>query len=302
MSPHPPAGRTPGVAPLVLTASALENPSIDVVVAAALEAGFDGLSLWPGAGYGLDAAHRRAIDAAGLFVWDVDAVVAWVGADDPGGPYFEEAPADAVLDAAAALGARAVNVLLIGPRGTDARTAPDRCAETFARVAARVAGLGMRCTLEFAKSTAVADLHQANAVVRASGADNAGVLVDTWHHHWSGVRDAPFDLVRAIQLSDAPAERPVDFPQATRHRREVPGTGAVDFAPLLRGAPAATPLVVEVFNGALLARHGTFGFARLLGDAARTVRSAAAADADADAPADADADAPAASEPPRDAG
>lgn len=268
-----PAGRE--AAPLVLTASALDNPSIDVVVDAAVRAGFDGLSLWPGAGYGLDASHRRAIDAAGLVVWDVDAVIAWVGADDPGGPYFEEAPADVVLDAAVALGARAVNVLLIGPRGTTAAGDPERCAEVFGRVAARVAELGMACTLEFAKSTAVADLHQATAVVRASGATNAGVLVDTWHHHWSGVRDAPFDLVRAIQLSDAPAERPVDFPQATRHRREVPGTGAVDFAPVVGGAPPGTPLVVEVFNNALLARHGVVGFAQVLGDAARAVRAAA---------------------------
>jgi sugar phosphate isomerase/epimerase len=197
----------------------------------------------------------------------------WIGPDDPGSPYFEEAPIDDVFNYAEALGARAVNALMIGPRG---ETSLEACAEAVARVAARAADLGMVLTVEFARSTAVANLRQANEVVAGSGAANAGILLDTWHHHWSEVRDAPFDRLRAIQLSDAPHERPVDFPHATRYRREVPGTGAVDFDPILRGAPAGTPLIVEVFNGPLLALHGTMGFAQVLGDAARQVRATAA--------------------------
>lgn len=258
-------------APLVLTASALENPPIDVVVDAARRAGFDALSLWPGVGYGSTAEHRRIIEDAGLYVLDVDAAVVWVGPDDPGSPYFEEAPIDDVFTYAEALGARAVNALMIGPRG---ETSLESCAVAVRRIAARAADLDMLLTVEFARSTAVADLHQANTMIAESGAPNAGILLDTWHHHWSGVRDAPFDRLRAIQLSDAPHVRPVDFPQATRHRREVPGTGAVDFAPILRGAPDGTPLIVEVFNGPLLERHGITGFAQVLGDAARQVREA----------------------------
>jgi len=256
-------------APLVLTASALDNPPIDIVVAAAVRAGFDALSLWPGCGYGSSPEHRRVIQASGLHVWDVDALVVWVGDDDPGSPYFEEAPAETVFASAVALNARAINTLLIGPRGG---ASLDACASAVRHAAARAADVGMVLTVEFARSTAVADLHQANAVVDASGAPNAGVLLDTWHHHWSGVRDAPFDRLRAIQLSDAPAERPTDFPHATRHRREVPGTGVVDFATVVGGAPPDTPLVVEVFNNALLAQHGVDGFARMLGDATRAVR------------------------------
>jgi sugar phosphate isomerase/epimerase len=259
-------------APLVLTASALENPPVAELVAAATRAGFDALSLWPGSGYGSSPEHRRIIEDAGLYVWDVDAVVVWVGPDDPGGPYFEEAPAEAVYASAAALGVRAINALLIGPRGT---TTPEDCVTAVRRAADRAADLGMLLTVEFARSTAIRDLHQANAVIDACGATNAGILLDTWHHHWSGVRDAPFDRVRAIQLSDAPHERPVDFPHATRHRREVPGTGAVDFATVVGGAPAGTPLIVEVFNGPLLAHHGVDGFAAVLGDAARAVRDRA---------------------------
>jgi sugar phosphate isomerase/epimerase len=259
-------------APLVLTASALENPPIDVVADAARRAGFDALSLWPGAGYGSSADHRRVIEDAGLYVWDVDAVIVWVGPDDPGGPYFEEAAADDVFAYAENLGARAINALMIGPRGA---TPLEDCAEAVRPIAARAADLGMALTIEFARNTAVGDLHKANTVVDGSGAPNVGILLDTWHHHWSGVRDAPFDRLRAIQLSDAPHERPVDFPHATRYRREVPGTGAVDFGPILRGAPAGTPLIVEVFNGPLLEQHGTMGFAQVLGDAARNVRDEA---------------------------
>ena len=53
-------------------------------------------------------------------------------------------------------------------------------------------------------------------------------------------------------------------------------TGAVDFRTVLRGAPAGTPLVLEVFNGPLLHRHGIDGFAQVLADAARTVLAGAA--------------------------
>lgn len=256
--------------PLILTASALENPSIETVCDAAVAAGFDGLSLWPGVRYGLEPHHRRVIDDAGLYVWDVDAVVIWVGDDDPGSPYFEEAPADDVFASAEALGARAINALLIGPRD---QVTVESAARAVRVAADRAASLGMTLTVEFARSTAVRTLPEANAIIEASGATNAGILVDTWHHHWSGVSDASFAHVRAIQLSDAPHERPEDFPYATRHRREVPGTGAVDFDCVVNAAPAGTPLIVEVFNNGLLAQHGEFGFAHVLGDAARAVRS-----------------------------
>ena len=256
----------------MLTASAVDNPSIDVVVDVAVRNGFDAVSLWPGAGYGRDERDRRVVEDAGLFVWDVDAVIVWVGDDDPGGPYFEEAPADEVYAAAERLGARAVNALLIGPRDA---TSLDSCVAAVNRAAARAFDIGMLLTVEFARSTAVRDLHQANTVVDAADATNVGILLDTWHHHWSGVLDAPLDRVRAIQLSDAPEDRPDDFAHATRHRREVPGTGSVDFTPILRGAPADTPLIVEVFNTPLLAQTGVGGFAHLLGNAARAVRAAA---------------------------
>ena len=256
----------------MLTASALDNPSIDIVVDVARRAGFDALSLWPGSGYGSDARDRSVIEGDGLFVWDVDAVIVWVGDDDPGGPYFEEAPADEVYAAAQRLGARAVNALLIGPRDA---TSFDGCVRAVQRAAARAADIGMLLTVEFARSTAVRDLHQANAVVEAADTTNVAILLDTWHHHWSGVHDAPFDRVRAIQLSDAPADRPVDFAHATRHRREVPGTGSVDFTTILRSAPAETPLIVEVFNTPLLVQSGVAGFAHVLGDAARAVQAGA---------------------------
>ena len=60
--------------------------------------------------------------------------------------------------------------------------------------------------------------------------------------------------------------------EETMHHRLPPGGGDIDLDGFLQimdeiGAPA--PRAVEVFNDALLERHGAVGFAKLLGDAAR---------------------------------
>jgi sugar phosphate isomerase/epimerase len=274
---------------LVITGSSLGNPSIDLLVEAAVAGGFAGISVWPAHSYGRARAEGRAPESiaapiadAGLVVHEVDAIIAWVGPGDPGPPYFEESPQPLLFEAAAALGARFVNVLLTG----DPAATLDDCAERFAEVCDRAAEHGLTATLEFSPRRLVPDLTAACTVARATGRANAGVTLDTWHHFWGGagaaeVRAAPPGAIRAVQVNDAPAEEPPDLAWATRFHRLAPGDGAIDLPGIVRALRAIgcdAPLTVEVFNDDLLAEHGVVGAARVLGDATRAVLRAAAAD------------------------
>lgn len=264
--------------PLVLTGSVVGNPPLTELVRAAVAARYDGLSLWPAAGYGAGADDRRRIEDAGLRVVDVDALVAWVGADDPGAPYFEEAPPAQVWAAAEALGAERVNVLLTGRRGTT----PEQAATALATVADEAAKRGLQVTMEFARNTSTPSLAAAREVLALAGRRNASLLVDVWHLHWTGgtVADlaaVPGASVGTVQLSDAPAERPADYQHATRYHREVPGQGVIDLRGLLRALDdigSEAPLVVETFNQPLLDRHGVVGYAGLLARAVRDISGA----------------------------
>jgi sugar phosphate isomerase/epimerase len=173
------------------------------------------------------------------------------------------------------MGARFVNTLLTGRR---ANVTVDGAAEVLAGICDRAAEHGLGVTVEFATRSAVDDIATACAVIERCGRTNVGICMDTWAFHF-GTRglDALAGAVPHIltlQLDDAPAERPEDFGHATRYHRLVPGDGAIDYA-LIFGALAAgnstAPVVLEVFNDELLARHGVVGFARHLADATRTV-------------------------------
>ena len=267
---------------LVVTGSSLGNPPLPNLVEAAVAGGFAGVSIWPVHSYGparaagmTPAEVRARFDDAGIVVHDVDALVAWVGAKDPGPPYFEESPAAMLFEAAEVLGARFINVLLTGgPAAT-----LDDCADAFARACDRAAEHGLTATLEFSSRRLVPNLASACAVALGTGRPNAGVTLDTWHHHWGGagaadVLAAPPGVIRSVQVNDAPAEEPDDLAWATRHHRLVPGAGAIDLPGIvgaLRAIGCDAPLTVEVFDDGLLARHGVIGAARVLGDAARAV-------------------------------
>jgi sugar phosphate isomerase/epimerase len=270
---------------LVLTASSIGCPPFEELVTATADAGFAGLSLWPAPTWGRaraegwsDAAMRSRLADAGLVVHDVDAIIAWAGPDDPGGPYFEEAPRDVLLGAAEALGARIANVLLMGPRSAT----EDDAAETLAGVCDVLAARGLVATLEFGRGTPVPDLATARRVVGAVGRGSS-VMLDAWQLRFgpttpADVAATPGPLLGGVQLDDAPAEKPADVGWANRHERLVPGEGAVDLVGLvraLRTAGSTAPLAVEVFHDALLAELGPARMAHRLGDAVRAVVAAA---------------------------
>ena len=257
---------------LVLSSGSLDNPPIEVLVEAAVLGGFAGLTLWP-AVYPPDPAIGERIRDAGLAVADMDAVIVWVGPDDPGGPYYEEAPREAVFEAAAALGATGVNSLLVCPGSAT----KEQAVEAMASLADQAAKIGADVFMEFSRNRPIPDPATSAEVVAATGRANCGLTVDFWHVFYgpgdfTDFAAIPGYLIGAIQLNDAPAEPHEDLAWATRYLRCVPGEGAMDLPGALRtirDAGSQAPITLEVFDSGRLEALGPVGFARLLGDATR---------------------------------
>jgi len=225
---------------------------IDAVVRATAAAGFDAI--------GFDLPSLDAADAAG---WGVDRVadllgelglacsdvlVVAVGSDpDP----------VATARRLATVGARLGATVCVG-----AVAAPLPFAE-LVRVMTAAAGVladaDIRLAVEFNPSGALTSLAAAVELRDAVGADRLGLVLDTLHLSRTAT---PPDQVLAldagtialVQVSDAPAERPADLIAESRHRRLLPGDGALDPAAWLatiaatgyRGAVTAEVLSAEL--------------------------------------------------------
>lgn len=265
---------------LAITSSSLGNPPFPELVDVAASAGFRELSIWPvhdhvqGHRDGLtDREMTGLLDRSGLCVTTVDCTVVWAGPDDPGGPYFEEPPLSALLDASEAFGARLANMLVIGTRGVTmqeaAKAVADRCDQ--------LAEHGLSAMIEFCAGTLAGDLERARAIVDLADRPNLGLLVDTWHVHFgaaqlSELATTPPHLFLGLQLNDGPADRPPDYAHATRYRRMPPGEGAADLVGIIgamRSAGASCPVTVEVFNQDLLEQMGVRRWAEMLATSAR---------------------------------
>ncbi|WP_419919478.1 sugar phosphate isomerase/epimerase family protein [Candidatus Poriferisocius sp.] len=265
---------TLGPEDLVLSSGSLDNPPIEVLVEAGVAGGFAGLTLWPAA-YPPDPTIGERIRDAGLAVVDMDAAIVWVGPGDPGGPYYEEAPRETVFETAAALGAGGVNTLLV----CSGSVTQEQVVEALVGLADQGAAIGVSVYMEFSRNRPVPDPLTSAEVVAATGRENCGLTVDFWHvRHgpgdFSDFASIPGHLIGAIQLNDAPAEFPTDLGWATRHRRCVPGEGAMDLPGalrIIRDGGCRAPITLEVFDGDRLGALGPGGFARLLGDSARRV-------------------------------
>ncbi len=267
---------------LVLTSSSLGNPDFPVLLEAAMAAGFQGLSLWPRNDYqrardaGRSAAEMRTIISDhGLAAHDVDALVRWVGADDPGWPYLQEAPEALVWEAAVELEVEFVNCILVGQPAPQ----PEALASCFHSVCERANELGLRATLEFATISRVPDLATARRVVELADCPNGSLMLDTWHLSncdWplAEVADLPTHYVGGIQLSDRSGD---PNRQHSMRDRLPPGEGVLGLADLYRLLEArkiAVPLTLEVFNPGLLEALGPRGAAECYAKAAREQRAA----------------------------
>lgn len=114
----------------------------------------------------------------------------------------------------------------------------------------------LTCDLEFMPWTAVKNIRAAQRVVEASGATNAGVLIDSLHFFRSAssfddLKALPMHLVHYIQICDAPAVYdPSDegLIYVARNARLTPGEGQLDLKRLLQYIPPSKPIGIEVPN------------------------------------------------------
>ncbi|WPU09514.1 sugar phosphate isomerase/epimerase [Pseudarthrobacter oxydans] len=219
---------------------------------AALEAGFDGVSLriFPVmetdvdvmANLKLQKTIKRRLEASGLQVFDVEVVRVTRKTI-----VNELLPA---LEFAGALGARRLAVT----SGTNQEYTPDDEPVIWRRLEELcVAGdqYGVGVMLEFIPYRGISSFGQALRVVQAIGHPGLGVTLDALHFYRSGgtgneIRRADPALLACAQLCDAPATAPVDLPREARYGRLFPGEGELPLRDFVSSLPDGLPICVEV--------------------------------------------------------
>lgn len=253
--------RALGFGDLVLCAGTVPQSGLRERVAAAADAGFAAISVFP---HEVQAAHEAGLSDAdlrtllrdhGIAIAEIDPLLSWMPSDgaDAGvseeGQRFLAAGEDQFYAIADALGARSINAALADPRPIEAAA----IADAFGALCTRAAAHGLRVTLEFLPWTSIRDAATAGAIVEAAGCVNGGVMLDAWHWFRSGadLASIPAARVFGVQLSDAPAQAEADVIDETLHRRLAPGDGDADLTGLLRRLRAGgcnAPIGVEVFS------------------------------------------------------
>ena len=184
----------------------------------------------------LTAIRRRVVET-GLAVLDLEVVR--IGREAPGST-------ERLVEAGAALGARHLLVvsMLADRQATVAR---------LSEIADLAEGARMGVVLEFMAFTSVKDLSTAIEIVRDTGHEGCGVLVDALHLARTGgtpdqVERAPRELFPYLQICDGPAEGPTEveeLAEEARHHRLAPGEGALALDALVSAVPG-TPISLEV--------------------------------------------------------
>jgi sugar phosphate isomerase/epimerase len=241
---------------------------------ATASAGFDAVSLYP---FHLMFAGDGAINVvkdSGLSVGAVEAAIGWT--TGPSERVTQEI--DGLITAAQDLGAAIIGAACLGP-------IEDRAAavEGLASIAARAAEADLVISLEFLPWTGVSTMAAANNLIIDAGEPNATILLDTFH--WVRqpggpdlelLRSLPGDRIAYVQICDPSAaiDMPMDQVETeAMHSRQVPGSGAVDYAAVWEALEhiGSDPFVAaEVFSDDLLTT-GRAAMAKTIHDACRSV-------------------------------
>ena len=228
------------------------TPPEAIRIAAAQGYGYVGLRLWPNAPgapqqhlLGLPEVLRETVAAqrdTGVGVFDLEIIR--LNAD------FDPHTWDALYDAGAALGAKAI--LVAGDDPDEARLTAN-----YARLCKVMQPYGLSADLEFMPWTAVPDAKSALRIVTHAGTpSNAGILVDALHFGRStttldDIRTIPRQLLHYAQICDAQAGTDFTVEQmihTARCERLLPGSGTIDLAGLFAALPADLPISVEIVN------------------------------------------------------
>lgn len=245
----------------------LDADEVETILRACHASGFRSVAMSPAFTKTTGVSRfRQLLAELALEVRVIEAITGWTNGVDPAS---EETAATS--DFASAVGADTLMAATIAP-DLDLKRATDGFA-----AACRVAhDNNLRVALEFIPGTAIPDLKTAWRIVRDSGADNAGVVVDVlhWHHQPGGpdidlLRGIPPERIHYVQLCDSPdvgtpaGEQYLPFAMSAR---ALPGEGVADIDGLLTALDdmGADPFfALEVFNSELAA-SGAENMARRL--------------------------------------
>ena len=222
------------------------QPPDAVEIAAA--AGFGAVGVWYDPDSWSAARARelsRRLEATGLVALDIEPVILGREVD----------PGEAVVDAAAEIGAR--HVLVAGGPAE-----PSAVTERFGALCDRAVDAGTIVVLEFLPIFPVGTLAVAARIVEQADRPNGAVLVDTLHlarsgGHPSDLREVPRRLLPYLQVADAPRESPSSIDELREealHGRLLPGDGVLPLAQALDEVPSV-PLSFELRSKALMTTH-----------------------------------------------
>ncbi len=197
---------------------------------------------------------RAILDGEGLFVSELEFILL-----DSDTVVEEYRP---FLEVGAALGG---HYIVAGSAESDLA----RSAEKLNALCQMTGEFGIKVVIEFIRYSAVRTLQDAEALIRASGADNIGILLDSFHFYHAGNRPDdilkyPASLFPYVQLGDARAPRPLEVEEVIRQAREDrlnPGQGHIDLKGIVRNLAPHLPVSLEVPNLVRIAQIGELAHA-----------------------------------------
>ncbi|WP_432825783.1 sugar phosphate isomerase/epimerase family protein [Dactylosporangium sp. CA-092794] len=277
---------------LVLAWGTVRNAAFPDRVAAARQAGYDGIGLAIPYYQALLADGWKDRDlAAVLAEWDVrinevEVLFGFHGVPGPAGVPSRPGLvyADPEIERIAFHLADTFGVPFVQTVGTfDDRPIGAEVAEAFGSLCDRAAGHGLRVALEFVPYSSIPDLATGLAVVTGANRDNGGLCIDSWHFFRGRpdlelLRTVPAGRVFMVQFNDGPIP-PVDPDRMVDavHHRVLPGHGDLDlrsFVTALDRPGVDAPLSIEVYSDELW-RRPTLDAARLAAEATRAVVASA---------------------------
>jgi sugar phosphate isomerase/epimerase len=154
---------------------------------------------------------------------------------------------EAMFAAGALLGARYAVAIAMD-------TEEARVAQRLAELCAVAKPHGLTVVLEFMMRGGIRTLDAAHRIVRATGADNVGILVDALHFYRSGAKlsdlatidPALLPYMQINDVRDFAALRQATPPETVVWKKTLPGTGDLALAELLAALPPGIPISIEV--------------------------------------------------------
>lgn len=204
--------------------------------AEAAKVGMAGIGLWHA-----DIEHqletrsleemKKIVDDSGLEYVELEFLNDWFLDDDDEARKASDETRKLLWDAAAVLDAHHVKVGNIPGTPAEIPQITERFAELCADAAEHHSAKILYEFMPF--DVNVHSIETALSVVEGSGADNAGLVIDTWHQSKLGIapddlRKIPLRYLSWIELSDGQKENMEDLIEETTQYRKLPGEGEFD--------------------------------------------------------------------------